>query len=215
MGVSTPKQYLDLQGRPMIEHTLARLSACAQVTRLMVGVDENSSGWRSLDRQGLKPVRTASPGAERADTVASCLQAICDQGGQDDWVLVHDAARPCVRARDISELITRVIGFADGGILAVPVSDTLKLSKPGNYIDRTVTREKLWRAMTPQLFKSGELLSAIQTAQQDGIQVTDEASAMEYAGAQVLLVPCAPDNIKVTLPEDIRFAELILQGQAQ
>lgn len=215
MESALPKQFMALDGRPMLERTLARLSACPTVDSLVVGVDTENAHWLALDDSRIKPLLTAAPGAERVDTVAGCLREICARKGEQDWALVHDAARPCVRVRDIERLIEEVRKQADGGILAVPLADTIKRADAQGWIEHTVPRARLWRAMTPQLFRVGPLLAAIGAALRDGVEVTDEASAMEYAGAQVRLVACSPDNIKVTLPEDVVFAERILRGQSE
>jgi 2-C-methyl-D-erythritol 4-phosphate cytidylyltransferase len=188
------------------------------VAQLLIGVAQNDTHWPKLGFEHKKLAAAVDAGPERVDTVESCLNYIVQQGGADDWALVHDAARPCVRVADISALLEAVVGHTEGGILAVPLSDTIKRSGPeslGNMIQQTVPRNDLWRAMTPQLFKVGALLAAIRKARADGVSITDEASAMEAAGAQTLLVPCSPDNIKITLPQDIQFAQMILQTQAR
>jgi 2-C-methyl-D-erythritol 4-phosphate cytidylyltransferase len=218
MNACIPKQYLQLGEHPIIEHTLRRLCCCDSVDQVVVGIAKGDSHWQQLAFNDAKLVAVINAGTDRAETVENCLQFIVEQGGEDDWALVHDAARPCVRVSEIIHLIDAVIGNADGGILAVPLSDTIKrgvAEGAENEILETVPRDDLWRAMTPQLFKVGELLSAIRMARVSGEKLTDEASAMEAAGVQVLLVPCSQDNIKITLPQDIPFAEMILRAQRQ
>ena len=218
MNASMPKQYLQLGEHPIIEHTLRRLCCCEPVDQVVVGIAKGDSHWLQLAFNDAKLAAVINAGTERAETVENCLRYIVEQGGEDDWALVHDAARPCVRVSEINRLIDSVIGNADGGILAVPLSDTVKRGVAEgveNEILETVPRDDLWRAMTPQLFKVGELLSSISTARVNGEKLTDEATAMEAVGVQVLLVPCSQDNIKITLPQDIPFAEMILRAQQQ
>ena len=222
MNSDVPKQYLQLSDRPIIEHTLDCLCRIPAVDFLVVGVAGDDPHWRALGYQNSKLSSVVDAGEERVDTVRNCLQKIIDLGGKDDWALVHDGARPCVRAEEIQHLIDAVLVAKQGGILAVVLSDTIKRSvslvddvdKGGEArILETVPRDRLWRAMTPQLFKVGELLSAIEYAQSRGLSLTDEASALEAVGGQPLLVPCSPDNIKITLPQDIALAQLILNAQ--
>ncbi len=213
MNTAIPKQYLALNGHSVIEHTLGRLCDCDLVSQLVIGIANNDAHWPQLGFDHKKLAAVVDAGAERVDTVENCLRFIVQHGGAEDWALVHDAARPCVRVAEIQALITTVSEHTNGGILAVPLSDTIKRSGKAGTILETVPRDDLWRAMTPQLFKVGELLSAINNARSGGLSVTDEASAMEAAGIQPLLVPCSPDNIKITLPQDIQFAHMILQAQ--
>jgi 2-C-methyl-D-erythritol 4-phosphate cytidylyltransferase len=216
MNAVIPKQYMQVGGRSVIEQALARICQCPPVDRVVIGIAKADLNWSELDFNNEKLDAVVEAGTERVDTVENCLRYIVDQGGEDDWVLVHDAARPCVRISDIKRLVESVIGYADGGILALPLSDTIKRgehSSAAGVILETVPRDGLWRAMTPQLFKVGELLSAIRQARLKGLSLTDEASAMEVTGAQTILVPCSPDNIKITLPQDIRLAEMILSAQ--
>ena len=215
MGTALPKQYLRLMGTPVIQYTLERLCECASVDRLVLGISRNDPHWAALGYQHPRLAAVVDAGQERVDTVENCLRAIEEQGGAEDWALVHDAARPCVRPDEIDRLIDTVRQRGEGGILAVRVSDTIKRSHRESTprILETVPRDALWRAMTPQLFRVGELLNAIQHAREAGAVITDEASAMEAAGVQPLLLSCSPDNIKITLPRDIQFAEMILRAQ--
>lgn len=216
MRSTKPKQYLMLGGMTVIEQTLARLCGLDSVDRVVVGVNKQDPHWPGLNYRHPKLAEVVVAGAERVDTVENCLQAIVAQGGEQDWALVHDAARPCVRVADIQRLIDSVVDSGQGAILAVPLSDTIKRGSGDACIasiEKTVSREHLWRAMTPQIFKVGALLAAIQTARKAGAVLTDEASAMEAIGGAPLLIPCAPDNIKITLPQDIALAETILLAQ--
>lgn len=216
MHAAIPKQYLRVDGRPVIEHTLERICQSPLVDQVVVGIAQADLNWAELEYNNYKLAAVVAAGAERSDTVENCLQYIVECGGEGDWALVHDAARPCVREADIKRLVESVIGHADGGILALPLSDTIKRGGrnfAASVILETVSRDGLWRAMTPQLFVVGELLSAICQARVNGLSLTDEASAMEETAARIVLVPCSPDNIKITLPQDIHFAEMILRAQ--
>lgn len=208
MGAGIPKQYMPVAGKPMLARTVAALSAVARIERIFVVVSAGDPFIDGVARNfGDRVAVLRAGGAERADSVLGGLAAA--ELPEDAWVLVHDAARPCVRPEDVDRLIDAVTADAGaaGGILAVPVADTVKLADAEGRIVRTVPREGLWRAATPQLFRAGELARAL-GAGLEGI--TDEASAMERAGAVVRVIPCGADNIKVTRPGDERLAQLIL-----
>ncbi len=155
-------------------------------------------------------VQAVSGGAERADSVRQGLAALRSRLDDDDWVLVHDAARPCLQAVELAALIERVGGDEVGGLLAAPVVDTLKRMDEVGRVAETVGRERLWRALTPQMFRFGILSRALADAAQRGMAVTDEAQAVELAGFRPLLVAGSADNLKITLPEDLPRAEHIL-----
>jgi 2-C-methyl-D-erythritol 4-phosphate cytidylyltransferase len=141
------------------------------------------------------------------------LQALSGYAGEHDWVLVHDAVRPCVRHDDIDQLLGEV-GDA-GGLLALPMADTVKRADPADCVTETVPRAGLWRALTPQLFPVGLLRRALEQAQAQGVEPTDEAAAVERLGLRPRLVAGHPDNIKITLPSDLALAELFLRQQGQ
>jgi 2-C-methyl-D-erythritol 4-phosphate cytidylyltransferase len=212
MGADLPKQYLALAGRPLIAHTLERLAAHPRIAGLMVALAPADPHWPAAgaDRAGGKPVLTCVGGAERADSVLAALRALPDAVADDAFVLVHDAARPCVRDSDITRLIERG-GAADGGLLGAPLRDTLKRAGADGRSLGTEPRESRWRAFTPQLFRRGELTRALADALAAGVAVTDEAMAMERAGFAPLLVEGAEDNIKVTTAADLVLAGFLLQ----
>jgi len=208
-GGATPKQYLPIAGKPLLLHTLERLAAHPRIAGLMVVLAADDAYWpRLLDLNG-KPIETAVGGRERTDSVLAGLQALPHAVRAEDFVLVHDAARPCVRADDI----TRLIECATGAILASPVRDTIKSSdetdRVAPRIVHTVPRAGLWRALTPQMFRRGELTRALQHAHLAG-GATDEAAAMEAQGYRPLLIEGADDNIKITTPADVTLAEFLL-----
>ena len=210
-GGEVPKQYLRLHDKPLLLHTLERLAAHPRIAGLMLVVAADDASWA----QGLvevlgKPLLRATGGAERADSVLAGLRALPASVAAGDAVLVHDAARPCVRAADISRLIDLAVP-AGGGLLAAPLRDTLKRADAQGRVAATEPREARWRALTPQLFPRAALEAALAAAAASGIAVTDEAMAMERAGHAPLLVEGSEDNIKVTTPADLALAEFILQ----
>jgi 2-C-methyl-D-erythritol 4-phosphate cytidylyltransferase len=210
VGGHCPKQYLPLAGRPMILHTLERLAAHPRIAGLQVVLGARDAHWPGVEVLHGKPVRTAVGGAERCDSVLAGLDALPVEVEPRDFVLVHDAARPCVRLADIDRLIERA-GAAEGGLLGAPLRDTLKHADEEGRSERTEPRERRWRAFTPQMFRRGELATALRGAAQRGVQVSDEAMAMELAGFSPLLVEGAEDNIKVTTAADFALAEFLLE----
>lgn len=216
MQASLPKQYLPLLGRPLIVHALERLCAHPLVRGVIVGISPQDTRWAGL-RQDLarqpKLLGAFDGGATRAETVRNGLKALQAHAEASDWVLVHDAVRPCVRVADVDALIKAVGAGGDGGLLALPVSDTVKRADDNGYVRETVARAGLWRALTPQMFRIGRLLDAIERALKSGAEITDEAAAVEAAGGRPRLVMGHADNIKITVPEDLALAELFLRRQ--
>jgi 2-C-methyl-D-erythritol 4-phosphate cytidylyltransferase len=209
VGGDRPKQYQWLAGRPLILHTLERLAAHPQVAGLMVTLAAADPYWPGIDMLHGKPVWTAIGGAERCDSVLAGLCALPSSVAESDFVLVHDAARPCVRTADISRLI-ELAALNDGGLLGAPLRDTLKRVDAQGCSELTEPREQRWRAFTPQMFRRAQLSAALRQAAQRGAMVSDEAMAMEQAGFAPLLVEGAEDNIKVTTAADFALAEFLL-----
>src|SRR6476646_653088 len=209
-GADIPKQYLPLAGKPMIEHTLERLAACAEVAAFVVVLADGDAYWPGISSVRGKPVHTAIGASERSGSVLSGLHALPADVAADDFVLVHDAARPCISADDVAMLVARGVP-AGGALLAAPVRDTLKRGNGERRVAATEPRESLWRALTPQLFRRGELTRAFEAAEAEGIAITDEAMAMERIGARPLLVEGAEDNIKVTTAADLALAAYLLR----
>ncbi|MEI7038152.1 2-C-methyl-D-erythritol 4-phosphate cytidylyltransferase [Fulvimonas yonginensis] len=209
VGGDCPKQYLPLAGRALILHTLERLAAHPRIAGLLVALAADDARWPGLESLHGKPVLTTLGGGERADSVLAGLRALPAGVGTDDFVLVHDAARPCVRVADVDRLI-EVASAADGGLLGAPLRDTLKRADDRGRSRVTEPREQRWRAFTPQMFRRGQLVAALEAACREGIVVSDEAMAMERAGHAPLLVEGAEDNIKVTTAADFALAEFLL-----
>ena len=208
MGDDLPKQYHLLAGRPMLRHALEVLCASPLIQRVFVVLAERDDIWERFDwsELGVKLSVLRCGGPTRAGSVLNGLLALSAFAKPDDWVLVHDAARPCLSSAQLDRLIEQVGHDEVGGILAVPVADTLKQSGQDGRIDATVPREPLWQAQTPQMFRYGLLREALE---QSGV-VTDESGALEALGYRPLLVSADASNLKVTYPADLALAEKIL-----
>lgn len=211
-GGEVPKQYLTLRGRPLLQLTLERLAANSHVAGLMVAIAVNDRNWPGIATCAGKPVMTTIGGNERSDSVLAGLRALRGNVRDDDFVLVHDAARPCVPVQDVTRLVELGVP-AGGALLAAPLRDTLKRADSSGCVEATEPREGRWRALTPQLFRLGELVAALESARASGIEATDEAMAMERMGHRPLLVEGAESNIKITTPADLALAEFILARQ--
>lgn len=208
---AVPKQYLRLAGRAVIEWSLAPLLARPECLGVVVAIGADDQEWTKLDVSRDPRVRSVGGGAERADSVHAGLRAL--QLDDAAWVLVHDAARPCLSAHEVDLLLHTLGSDPVGGLLAAPVVDTLKRADASGRVTQTVNREGLWRALTPQMFRYGILDKALREARARSLVVTDEAQAIEGLGLQPRVVPGSPDNLKITLPEDLRRAERFLAEQ--
>ncbi len=213
MGADIPKQYLPLAGRTVIEHTLRKLAAVPGLAGIVVAISEGDAWWPTLDLDLGMPLRTVAGGQERVHSVFNAVTSLLPALDADDWLLVHDAARPCVHVDDIVTLMRAVQDHPCGGILAAPVRDTMKLAGEGREIERTVDRSRLWHALTPQLFRAGLLHEALEKGLAHPERITDEASAVEQLGFSPLLVEGPMDNLKITRPEDLPLAEFYLQRE--
>ncbi|MEJ2761340.1 MAG: 2-C-methyl-D-erythritol 4-phosphate cytidylyltransferase [Gammaproteobacteria bacterium] len=213
METATPKQYLRLNGRTVLEHVLLRFCTHPAIAGIVVALAPEDPYWHELPIAGHEKIRTTTGGAERCHSVLHGLRVLREVADEEDWVLVHDAARPCLSRADLDRLLETVSGHAVGGILAAPARDTMKRAGHGNEIRDTVDRSELWHALTPQMFRLGLLERALAEAVEGGRLVTDEAQAVELAGHHPLLVPGQADNIKITHPGDLEIAELFLARQ--
>jgi len=212
MQSDRPKQYLELAGKTVIEQTLTRLLGAEVFSAVAVAISVEDPYWPELDLSRHPHVVTAPGGKERADSVLSALTSLRDRANHDDWVLVHDAARPCITSEDIHKLIATLADHDVGGILALSSHDTLKDVRDGAIVG-TLDRRHIWRALTPQMFRYGMLKAALGEAEGNPM-ITDEASALELKGQKPLIVEGRPDNIKITRPEDLALAEFYLARQA-
>jgi 2-C-methyl-D-erythritol 4-phosphate cytidylyltransferase len=213
IGGGLPKQYLPLLGKPLIHHTLAALCAVPAIERVFVVLSIDDAEWARHDWSvlgpKLKPLFCGGP--TRADSVLGGLRAIAGETGSTDWILVHDAARPCVTVWQIEKLIHELAHDEVGGLLATPLADTLKRADERSRVAATVARERLWRAQTPQMFRYAMLRRALESAR----DVTDESSAIEAAGLRPRLIEGDAANLKVTWPFDLVLADWILRRQEQ
>jgi 2-C-methyl-D-erythritol 4-phosphate cytidylyltransferase len=213
-GSGPPKQYLPLAGRTVIEWALAPFLERPDCERIIVVLAQQDRHWSEQPLARHPKISTAIGGAERVDSVRAGLRALVSLANEDDWVLVHDAARPCLRAADLSRLIDELTDHSVGGLLGAPVVDTLKRSDANDLVQATVARESLWRALTPQMFRYGVLDRALRAIDDSGSAPTDEAQAVEALGLQPRLVRGDPDNIKITLPEDLERAARLLKSRS-
>ena len=211
MQADRPKQYLPLADQTVLEKTLTRLLGANVFSAVAVAISKEDPYWPELEISNHEKVITAAGGKERADSVLSALKSLREQASDNDWVLVHDAARPCLTSADIHLLIDTLKEDEVGGILALSSHDTLK-NVAGNSITETIDRRVIWRALTPQMFRYGLLKKALEDAEGNPA-VTDEASALEMQGLQPKIVEGRSDNIKITRPEDLALAQFYMEHQ--
>ncbi len=219
MQSDIPKQYLSLNGRPVLEHTINTLLKNKNISGLVIALQPDDAYFADIKINSNKPVLRAAGGKERADSVLNAINKLFkyEQFDADvDWVMVHDAVRACLKQQDIDALISEVAENENGGLLALPVRDTMKRQNVDETIAsvaKTIKRENLWHALTPQYFHAASLKNALEKAQLDDKNITDESSAMEFAGFSPMLVQGHEDNIKITRPDDLRLASLYLQSR--
>lgn len=207
MQTECPKQYLSIGNKTILEHAVSALLKHPQVTRVIIAISPGDRRFAQLPLAQHPQITVVDGGAERADSVLAGLHA----AGSAEWVLVHDAARPCLHQDDLARLLAIRDTSRTGGILAAPVRDTMKRAEPGvAAIAHTVERTDLWHALTPQFFPRELLHDCLTRALNEGATITDEASALEYCGFHPQLVEGRADNIKVTRPEDLALAEFYL-----
>ncbi|MFT5879303.1 MAG: 2-C-methyl-D-erythritol 4-phosphate cytidylyltransferase [Moritella sp.] len=209
MGAAIPKQYLTLQGKTVIEHTLAVLLSHPRIAQVVVALGPQDDWFEDLPIAQEASLLRAAGGKERADSVLAGLQLCQDY----HWVLVHDAARPCLTHADIDNLINTALKTDHGAILGCQVRDTMKRTDADSNIIATVERDQLWHALTPQMFPVTLLTGALTKGLAAAENITDEASAIEFLGLSPKMVVGRADNIKITRPEDMPLAELYLQLQ--
>ena len=209
-GHREPKQYARLGGRPVLSWSLGALLEESSITAIVVALAPGDRRFPRLAESRSPRVRSCEGGARRELSVANALRALEPEARDTDWVLVHDAARPCLRRSDVRVLIEALADDPVGGLLAVPLGDTLKAESADGRCERTVPREGLWRALTPQMFRYGVLRRALALSIDRERSVTDEAAAVELLGLRPRLVRGRGDNLKVTHPEDLVLAGAIL-----
>lgn len=215
MQSDRPKQYLRLHGKTVLQHTLDCFMQHPKIEAVYIAIAEHDRDWPLLDLAHTDRLVVVQGGQERCHSVYNALLHLLPEADENDWVLVHDAARPCLREQDLDCLINTLINDPVGGILAVPVKDTMKRADSETCIEGTVDRDQLWHALTPQMFRLGYLFQAIKKALDQNILITDESSAIEMSGQHPRLVEGHADNIKLTRPEDLALAEFYLQQQGR
>jgi 2-C-methyl-D-erythritol 4-phosphate cytidylyltransferase len=215
LGGKIPKQYLDINGKKIIEHILERLASHPRIMGIVVAISGQDRYWGNIAIPQDTTVIHVEGGAERHHSVLNALAKLSQFIQGDDWVLVHDAARPCIRHEDIDKLIAAVITHPVGGILGVPTADTMKRVDEHLQIVTTVNRSGLWHAQTPQMFRLEQLIDAIRYAIDTGASITDEASALELRGLSPLVIEGHRDNIKITEQQDLIHAAMYMVAQAE
>ena len=215
MGSGIPKQYLPLAGHTVIEHVLECFLAHPRIAGITVAISASDAYWKKYRPcSPAKPVCTALGGEERSHSVLNALHSLRDELHADDWVLVHDAVRPCLHAEDLDKLMQTLEQDQVGGILASPLADTVKDVSENHLVHDTPDRERLWRAFTPQMFRYGLLSRALESALASGCAPTDESAAIEAACPdRVHVVEGRSDNIKITRPSDLTVADAILASR--
>jgi len=219
MGSKIPKQYLPLSGKTVLEQTLSVFIKHPDINGIIVAITEGDPYWLEISAQynssnsstnqdDTKPVIVAPGGAERCHSVLNALTELGHHASENDWVLVHDAARPCLTSDDIDHLLEQLSETSSGGLLGLPMADTVKRCDSNLQVIETVDRSELWRALTPQMFPLKLLKDALEQAINSNALVTDEASAIELQGLKPKMVEGQPGNIKITHPGDLQLAEL-------
>jgi 2-C-methyl-D-erythritol 4-phosphate cytidylyltransferase len=217
-GDVVPKQYAQIHDRTVIEWALQPFLGDARCAACVVALAADDSHFPKLARSTLERVERVAGGAQRSESVERGLRALAGRAHPADWVLVHDAARPCMPSADLERLLDACGAHPSGGLLAAPLADTLKRAHPQpapgatglDVIEATLERAGLWRALTPQMFRYGALCEALAAAHRAGRVPTDEAQALEWQGVQPLLVPGSAANLKITTAEDLILARALL-----
>jgi 2-C-methyl-D-erythritol 4-phosphate cytidylyltransferase len=211
-GHPIPKQYAPLCGRTVIEWALAPFVADPRCAGVVVAIAAADSYWPRIAAR-LPAVEVAPGGKERSDSVRSALLVLAERAGATDWVLVHDAARPCLSSADRDRLLQELAGHAVGGLLATPAADTLKRASQDQHVVMTLDRTDLWRALTPQMFRYGRLCAALDAAKAASRSPSDEAQALEWLGEHPGLIEGSAANLKVTSLSDLALAEALLASR--
>ena len=210
-GSAIPKQYLSLCGTPVLLHSIKRLLEIKEVEQIFVPLGSDDTLWKNLEFSHPK-VKTITGGCDRSQSVINALEGLSNLAKEEDWVLVHDAVRPCVTEFDIKKIIREVRNDDVGGLLAYQVVDTIKELDDSDGVVKTIDREKLWCALTPQMFRYELIKKALRAAVLSDQPVTDEASAIEFLGLSPKIIPGEKSNIKITSAEDMLLAELIIMS---
>lgn len=215
MKSGIPKQYLHVDGKMILEHTIEQFLSHPDIYKIMLVIHPEDRHWDELNLSNNPKIKIAIGGDERANSVLNGLKEIQQSQSEahtDDWIMVHDAARPCLSKQNIDDLLQAQASSPDGAILAIPAIDTVKVTNSAQAIDKTIPRESIWLAQTPQFFPLHLLTDSIEKSLQDNRVITDEASALENQGLHPSLVIGSRKNIKITTPEDLILASIFLQS---
>ena len=215
MHSSVPKQYLKIHGRTLMEHAIERLLSVSALEKIVVVIHPNDMLYKAIDLLRIDRVLVVTGGKSRYYSVLNGLTVLTDFADTKDWVMVHDVARPCIRTSDLDDLVEQLTDHCVGGLLGMPVRDTMKRIASNREVTETINRETFWHAFTPQMFRINLLYELLKKALNDNITITDEASVMEYAGFSPLMIEGHSDNIKVTHGADLALAALYIQQQAK
>lgn len=214
MGSNTPKQYLLIDGKTVLEHTLEQLLRVAAIDKIILVLAAQDKNWKQIELIDNPRIETVMGGQERSHSVLNGAEhahsITAPEKWGEVWLMVHDVARPCVSLKDINKLIAAVVGSSVGGILAVPATDTMKEVSDVLAITKTIDRNQLWRAQTPQLFRAELLMQSLRNGISQGLKITDESSALELAGFQPLVIEGSERNIKITHADDLALASFYL-----
>ena len=210
IGSNTPKQYLPVNGVPIISLTLQRLASVSAIKKIIVVIHPEDNNWKELSLEVDKQLECVLGGQERQQSVLNALLALDDEANADDWVLVHDAVRPCVEVSDIEKLIIALRTHNVGGLLGYTLDNTLKQVTGEQEVQTTIDRNNYWNALTPQMFRYGLLKEAMERVEAQGLTITDEAAAMEFMGYRPRMVEGSNLNIKITHESDLVLAGMIL-----
>jgi 2-C-methyl-D-erythritol 4-phosphate cytidylyltransferase len=214
MGADLPKQYLPLGGKPVMRWTLEALLAHPRVAGVMLSVAADDARWQEcVPSDAGARVRTTTGGTQRAESVEAGLVALEGSVAGDEWILVHDAVRPCLHPNDLERLVTGLSEDPVGGLLAAPSADTIKQIDTEQRVAATLDRRQVWRALTPQMFRYGKLREAYAHAREADRVPTDESTAIEALGLKPKLIIGRADNVKITQPEDLGLAEAVLRAR--
>ncbi len=211
MGGDIPKQYLQIDGSTVIEHTLETFLPHPNIAGIYVAISPDDGWWDGLSIADNPKITRVEGGAERSHSVLNALNLLSQIAADSDWVLVHDAVRPCLRREDLDKLITDLANHPVGGLLGVPVQDSMQRTDSRGQITAAISREHLWHAYTPQMFRLGTLRHALNSALEAKLTVTDEASAMVAAGYTPVVIEGYRDNLKITRSEDLELAAFYLR----
>ena len=213
MQAKIPKQYISINNKLILEHSLEQFCLHPAIEGVVIAISKDDDVWETLDIRSHPKISVVEGGVERCHSVLNGLRALSARANINDWVLVHDAARPCLRKEDIDRLMDALDDDKVGGLLGLPVRDTMKRADATGTIQETIVREGLWHALTPQMFHLGVLIDSLEKAFSKGLLVTDEAQAIEFNDLQPALIEGHPDNIKITHNNDLALAELFLSQQ--